>query len=59
MERTQYQDMEFLGVRDEFEATGRHLDSFYFQDLALGNHTLRNAYPWLEQGFLHSLPDLF
>ena len=28
MEKTQHQDMEFLGVRDEFEATGRHLDSF-------------------------------
>ena len=48
MERTQHQDMEFLGVRDEFEATGRHLDSFYFQDLALGNHTF-DAYPWLER----------
>ena len=48
MEKTQNQDMEFLGVRDEFEATGRHLDSFYFQDLALGNHTF-DAYPWLEQ----------
>ena len=48
MEKTQHQDMEFLGVRDEFEATGRHLDSFYFQDLALGNHTF-DAYPWLEQ----------
>lgn len=48
MERTQHQDMEFLGVRDEFEAIGRHLDSFYFQDLALGNHTF-DAYPWLER----------
>jgi len=48
MEKTQHQDMEFLGVRDEFEATGRHLDSFYFQDLALGNHTF-DAYPWLER----------
>lgn len=48
MERTQHQDMEFMGVRDEFEASGRHLDSFYFQDLALGNHTF-DAYPWLER----------
>ena len=48
MEKTQHQDMEFLGVRDEFEATGRHLDSFYFQNLALGNHTF-DAYPWLER----------
>ena len=48
MGKTQHQDMEFLGVRDEFEATGRHLDSFYFQDLALGNHTF-DAYPWLER----------
>ena len=48
MERTQHQDMEFLGVRDEFEAIGHHLDSFYFQDLALGNHTF-DAYPWLER----------
>ena len=47
MEKTQFQDVKFLGVRDEFEAVSRHLDTFYFQDLALGNHTF-DAYPWLE-----------
>ena len=34
MEKTQFQDVKFLGVRDEFEAASRHLDKFYFQDLA-------------------------
>ena len=47
MGRTQFQDVQFLGVRDEFEAVSRHLDTFYFQDLAAGNHTF-DAYPWLE-----------
>ena len=47
MGKTQFQDVQFLGVRDEFEAVGRHLDTFYFQDLAAGNHTF-DAYPWLE-----------
>lgn len=47
MEKTRFQDVKFLGVRDEFEAVSRHLDTFYFQDLALGNHTF-DAYPWLE-----------
>ena len=36
MGKTQFQDVQFLGVRDEFEAVGRHLDTFYFQDLAAG-----------------------
>lgn len=48
MGKTQFQDVQFLGVRDEFEAVSRHLDTFYFQDLAAGNHTF-DAYPWLEQ----------
>lgn len=48
MGRTQFRDVQFLGVRDEFEAVSRHLDTFYFQDLAAGNHTF-DAYPWLEQ----------
>ena len=39
--------MHFLGVRDEFEAVSRSLDTFYFQDLAKMNHTL-DAYPWLD-----------
>ena len=47
MGRTQFRDVPFLGVRDEFEAVSRHLDTFYFQDLAAGNHTF-DAYPWLE-----------
>ena len=46
--KTQFKDVQFLGVRDEFEAVSRHLDSFYFQDLAAGNHTF-DAYPWLER----------
>lgn len=41
------QGMHFLGVRDEFEAVSRSLDTFYFQDLAKMNHTL-DAYPWLD-----------
>ena len=48
MGKTQFQDVQFLGVRDEFEAVSRHLDTFYFQDLAVGNHTF-DAYPWLER----------
>ena len=47
MDKTQFQDVKFLGVRDEFEAVSRHLDTFHFQDLAVGNHTF-DAYPWLE-----------
>lgn len=47
MGKTQFQDVQFLGVRDEFSAVSRHLDTFYFQDLASGNHTF-DAYPWLE-----------
>lgn len=46
--KTQFKDVQFLGVRDEFEAVSRHLDTFYFQDLAAGNHTF-DAYPWLER----------
>lgn len=41
------QGMNFLGVRDEFEAVSRSLDTFYFQDLAKMNHTF-DAYPWLD-----------
>lgn len=41
------QGMHFLGVRDEFEAVSRSLDTFYFQDLAKMNHTF-DAYPWLD-----------
>lgn len=48
MGKTQFQDVQFLGVRDEFEAVSRHLDTFYSQDLAVGNHTF-DAYPWLER----------
>ena len=48
MGKTQLQNVKFLGVRDEFEAVNRHLDSFYFQDLASGNHTF-DAYPWMEK----------
>lgn len=47
MGKTQFQDVQFLGVRDEFSAVSRHLDTFYFQDLAAGNHTF-DAYPWME-----------
>lgn len=47
MGKTQFQDVKFLGVRDEFESVSRHLDTFYFQDLATGNHTF-DAYPWME-----------
>ena len=47
MGKTQFQDVKFLGVRDEFESVSRHLDTFYFQDLAAGNHTF-DAYPWME-----------
>lgn len=46
MGKTQFQDVQFLGVRDEFEAVGRHLDTFYFQDLAAGNHTLMPIRGW-------------
>ena len=48
MGKTQLGDVKFLGVRDEFDAVGRHLDTFYFQDLAKGNHTF-DAYPWMEK----------
>lgn len=46
MGKTQLQDVKFLGVRDEFVPVSRHLDTFYFQDLAAGNHTF-DAYPWM------------
>ena len=57
MERTQHQDMEFLGVRDEFEATGRHLTAFISRTWLL--EIIPSTLILAGAGFLYGLPDLF
>lgn len=52
-EKNALQGMQFLGVRDAFEAVSRPLDTFYYQDLAKMDHTF-DAYPWID-GSAHSI----